>query len=132
MDETGLPVSGSSQEGPVPERRDPVPPPATKLKTHAGFLVLGLLAPFALSILTGIVGGLLANIGNGALSPILAFTGLSGPALFVGVLIAYLVGKQKGNSKLMSFGKGGVIAYVTMFLLALLAFGSCLVMGLPV
>lgn len=134
MDETGLPTNDGGQEAPPPVQGNFAPMPAEKpkLKTHAGLLVAGLLAPLALSLITGVVGGLLANVANGAFSAVIGIIGLAGPVLFVGVLIAFLVGKQRGNAKLMSFGKGGLIAYGAMFLLALLAFGSCVVMGLPV
>lgn len=132
MDETGLPENGSSQAESAPAQGGLAPLPDAKLKTHAGFFVAGLLTPFALSALTSVVGGLLANVPNGAVSVVFGLVGLTGPVLFVGVMIAFLVGKQRGDTKLMSFGKGGLIAYAATFLLALLAFGSCLVLGLPV
>ncbi len=131
MDETDLPENGSTQEEPVPEKRyiTPVPVEKPKLKTHAGYLVAGLLAPLALSLLTGAIGLLLSNIADAVLSPVVGVLGLGEPILFAGILVAFLVGKQNGNVKLMSFGKGGLIAYAVTLLLGLLAFGSCMVLG---
>jgi len=46
--------------------------------------------------------------------------------VFVAILVAFLVGRGKEDARLRSFGVGGLISYGVTVLIALLAFGTCL------
>ena len=137
MDETGLPENGTTPQEPVPEKRyfTPTPMPADrpKPKTDVAFLLLGLFSPIILNMVTGLIGGafsaLFPDTSGGAFGVFYALTAIPTPILFVVVLVAFIIGKQKGNVRLTSFGKGGLIAYAIGVLLLLLIFGSCVVIG---
>ena len=111
----------------------PLPPVAAKLKTDIGFFLLGLFTPI---VVGGVAGALMT-----ALSSVMPYDDASGvamgvlgialnalvPLMLVLFLVAWLIGKQKGNVRLASFGKGGLWAYAVGALLALLAFGTCVI-----
>lgn len=109
------------------------PAPRVKLKTDIGFFLLGLFAPI---VIGGLAGGLMTALSSAmtysdASSVLVGVLGLMMnalvPLMFVAFLVSWLVGGQKGNVKLASFGKGGVLAYAIGALLALLAFGTCVI-----
>ncbi|PKQ19861.1 MAG: hypothetical protein CVT66_08010 [Actinobacteria bacterium HGW-Actinobacteria-6] len=138
MDETNLPENGSTPETPpvqVSEKRyfTPEPPVKPKAKTDAGFLILGFFAPIVLNVLTGMIGGLISGVFsgiNGDASVVFYWlAAVPAPVLFVAVLVSFIVGKQKDNVRLKSFGQGGLIFYAVSLLLALLIFGTCVVVG---
>lgn len=116
-----------------PSRPAPTPIPPAKPKTNVGFFILGLFAPY---VIGGIILGLMTALSNAmmysdATAPLFGVLGIAmnsiTPLLFFAFLAAWLIGKQKGNVRLASFGKGGMWAYAIGALLALLAFGTCII-----
>ena len=120
MDETGLSENGTPPAYPTQSPGEvPVAPPVrVKPRTDPGFFILGLLTPFALWGL-----GLLGLAYEWS---IMAIVGLS-TILFFAFLAMNLKARDSGNERLFSYAKGGMWAYVAVPLLALVAFGSCLV-----
>lgn len=127
MDMTSPPENENDQVAAVQPGEGAEPAPAkVKLKTDVTFLILGILTPIVL------VGGLSAL---SALAQPLGFLGgiafvLAVP-LFIMFLVLFLVGRQKGDVRMRSYGKGGLWAYVTVPLAILVAFGTCIVGGFP-
>ena len=120
MDETGLPENGTPPTYPTqPPGEVPVAPPAkVRPRTDPGFFILGLLTPFALWGL--------GFFGQTIVWSFMAVTGLTVVLFFV-FLVMNLKARDSGNVRLFSYAKGGMWAYVAVPLLALVAFGSCLV-----
>jgi hypothetical protein len=102
--------------------------PQVRQPLNPGLLILGLVTPWVLSAL----GGVLVNA--------LAMAGLPTPGLSIiggivplgvlgGMIAAFVRGRATGNSGLRSFGLGGIISLAATMLLSLLAFGACFVTG---
>ena len=120
MDETGLPENGTPPTYPTqPPGEVPVASPVkVKLRTDPGFFILGLLTPF---VLWGL--GLLGLTNEWSIMTVVGLT----TVLFFVFLAMNLKARDSGNVRLFSYAKGGMWAYVAVPLLALVAFGSCLV-----
>lgn len=138
-----LQPSAASPDAPVPAPAAPAPasvPPAplpvqpASPRTNVGLFILGLVTPMVvLGILTTVAGLLSSTIdysdpvATTLLSVLSIATTSIMPLLFFAFLAAWLVGRQKGNVKLSSFGRGGMWAYAVGALGALLLFGTCIV-----
>ncbi|HET6352021.1 MAG TPA: hypothetical protein VFG89_07830 [Coriobacteriia bacterium] len=97
-----------------------------KKKIDWVFFVLGLLAP---SVVLLIAGGLInwfSTIGA-AVSLVGGLGGLLQLAVVGGAIAAYVVGNRTGNNRWRSFGIGALWSYIVYMLVALLAFGACLI-----
>ena len=132
MNETSPPENGtvqvSPEQPPAPPKQPPVyaypePVPPDKPKTNVPMFLVGLVTPIA-------IGLLLIWLAN-ALDPQTVFSGLAFPGLFsllfVVFLVLFLKSRQSGESKLRSFAKGAMWAYITVPLFLLVAFGTCLI-----
>jgi hypothetical protein len=84
-----------------------------------GFFVLGFLTPFVLSAIVSPLGSY-SDLFS-AVAPVL------GVALFIVFAVLVIVGRGRGDARIVSFGKGGLWAYAFVMLAGLLIFGSCLV-----
>lgn len=117
-------------EPPLPGEDIPLP---AKPKLVPGFVVLGFLTPWLLAVGIGLLSTLAVNAMqfNDTTGWLLGLIGValnSIPVLlFFGFMAMWLVGRNKGNIRLMSFGVGGMWSYALAALLALLAFGTCLI-----
>lgn len=112
------PPSPPAGMGVQPPRQSDLAP---KPKTDVGFFILGFFAPAVIGAGLSAIAGLLQSGILGGIASLLFFP------MFAGVLVAFIVGKRSGNVRLWSFGKGGLWAYGVGALVALLAFGTCLV-----
>ncbi|MHB1342171.1 MAG: hypothetical protein ACYC77_04300 [Coriobacteriia bacterium] len=129
MNDTMPPENQSDRTDPV-SVPEPAPTPVSpagpaKLKTDVPFLILGLATPVVLFVAIVFVGSWLQNAFSGILMT-------AGPFLVLAVFLVLLnVGSRKGDARLKSYGKGGLLAFLAIPLLGLLAFGSCLIGGFP-
>jgi hypothetical protein len=103
--------------------------PLGKPKLHWGFALLGLAATGLLSwgiaIGASAIGSTLAS--DTAYNVIGPVAVLLEVALFAGMMFAWIRGRRHDENRLRSFGLGGLIAYLAMMLLSLLAVGACFV-----
>lgn len=104
-----------------------VPQPPRKQELHWQFALLGFAAAGALSLGIAIGAGVVGNTTDVALSIIGPIASLVELAVFVGIIVAWILGRRNGNNRLRSFGIGGLIAYTSMMLYGLLAVGACFV-----
>jgi hypothetical protein len=114
-------ISGPPAPGDVPGRH--------KQKVHKGYAVLGFFTPWLVSAVFGFASSVFSNfydLFNGLL-PVISASAL-GIGVFVGMLLAFLIGRRRGDNRLRSFGLGGLIAYAATVLFSLLAFGACFVL----
>ena len=116
------PGAGPGEESRPPIQPLPVysPPAGSKPETDVGFFLLGLFTPFPVLWIIGLLSGIFG-----------IFAAFSAP-VFVLLLVAFLVmlvkGRNDGNVRLASYGKGGLWAFAGGALVLLVAFGSCLVL----
>lgn len=127
----GEPSSGaqSPMASGLVEPQPEMPEPPRKPTLQWGFALLGFVATGVLSL--GITFG--ASVVGSSIASDLALN-LLGPialllelAVFVGMLIAWIVGRSKGNNRLRSFGIGGLVMFLAAMLFSLLAVGACFV-----
>jgi hypothetical protein len=134
MSET-YPPEGEQNVGVLPPEMDgpsdpasAMPEPPSKPKLHWGFALLGFAATGVLSV--GITYGAAAvgslSASTVALSIIGPITGLLEVAIFAGMVIAWVIGRDRDN-RLRSFGIGGLLTYLVVVLVSLLAVGACFV-----
>jgi len=98
----------------------------SKPKLHWGFALLGFVATGVLSV--GIAYGAAAVDSLTAPEAVSSATGpitlLLEVAVFAGMVIAWIVGRGRDN-RLRSFGIGGLLTYLVVVLISLLAAGAC-------
>ena len=109
----------------------------TRPRTQARHVVLGFIAVlfggfFLAPLLSALFAWLMQSTGeNPAFAAVTIIAGILQlllPALALGLSIAaFVVGKNKGDARLLGLGKGGLAAFATAVLVALLAFGTCMV-----
>lgn len=103
-----------------------------KVKADKRYFILGLLTPFFLGILAAVISSVLSSTSSlsGSASTIITFFALSPYGVLLVFLLLFIRGKNSDNVKMWSYGKGGMIAYLVMIvmavLLGLLAFGACM------
>lgn len=147
-DETYPPETGRAQVPPVDETpqtqvalQEPPPPPNVppiavaggsqpnkppKQKIDWPFAILGFFTPPVALAVAGAALNLLAS--SGTLAPVFGSLGaLLQVAVVIAAIAAFVVGSRRGNNKLRSFAIGALWAYVAYTLIALIAFGACLI-----
>lgn len=107
-------------------------------KTQARHVVLGfiavlfggfLLAPLLSALFQWLMQSTGENPAFAAVAIIAGILQLALPLLALGLSIAaFVVGGSKGDARLLGLGKGGLAAFATAVLVALLAFGTCIFM----
>lgn len=125
MNETMPPENENAQGSPSPQPVPVAPTEKIKPKTDVPFLILGLATPVVLFVALVFFASWLQN----ALSGILM---TAGPFVILAVFLVLLnIGSRRGDARLRSYGKGGLLAFLAIPLFGLLAFGSCLIGGFP-
>lgn len=119
--------SPSVPPAPTPPMSPAAPP--TRQPVLVGFLVLGLVLPCALNVIPALLGSALSSLDpSGVVLPVIGgFTAFLPPLTVVAVIVAFFLGRSRGDNRLRSFGLGGLISIAVGALLLLLAFGTCLV-----
>lgn len=148
MSDTGLPEdpNGPQPAEGAPLGAPPVPPldalpegatawgwePAqpAKVKPLWGWFALGLFGvwagTFLLSALIGFAAYALSTVAEQVTPALSALGGLPSLLFFGLSLFLFLKGRTKGDNRMRSLGLGGLMSYAIGLLIALLLFGSCL------
>jgi hypothetical protein len=121
-DEPGAPEPIAPPPPALDDLLEPAEPPE-KPKTDVKFFLLGLFTPVVLELLTIPAWFALDSWGG----PVVGVVNMALPVLFLVFLFLFLWGKSKQRVQVWSYGKGGMWAYAAYVLVALLAFGTCIV-----
>lgn len=119
MDEDRPPVQDEVNWAMTPDAELP-PEPAPKPRVHAGYWVLGFLSPFLLYGIAAALSNVLPAVAFGLLSWLVM-------PMFAAFFVLFIIGRQRGNNAMRSYGLGGIWSFGLVMLLLLLAFGACFI-----
>ncbi len=112
---------------PVATMTPPPPPgPRPKRKLDWPFAILGFLASPVLLVAASAAAAALSRAGL-PVSFIGSIGGLLQVAVVIAAIAAFVVGTRRENNRLRSFAVGALWSFVAYMLIALLAFGACLI-----